>query len=104
MENWRNLTVDKRVRGGRSLFAPWLQGADVLWCWGNPDGHSGFSLGCYAAPVDPSALEGSAPQHPIGLIKADEELLLLLLWQKTGFCGIDVLQDTKKDAQVPFGN
>lgn len=68
------------------------------------DGHSGSSLGCYAALVGPSALEGSAPQHPIGLIKADEELLLLLLWQKTRFCRIDVLQETKKDVQVPFGN
>lgn len=64
--------------------------------WGVWDGHSGSSLGCYAALVGPSALEGGAPQHPIGLIKADEELLFLLLWQKTRFCRVDVLQETNK--------
>lgn len=70
------------------------------------NGHSGLSLGYYTALVEASSLEGSALQHPIGLVKTEEEFRLLLLRQKTRLCRFDVLQKTVRDSrgvQVQFG-
>lgn len=70
------------------------------------DFHSGLSPGRYAALAEAPSSEGSAVQHPIGLVKTEEELRLLLLGQKAGLCRFDVLQKPARDSrgvQVQLG-
>lgn len=88
-------------------FARWCRRSVLLssFC----DGHSGLSLGRYTALVEASSSEGRALQHPIGLVKTDEEFRLLLLRQKTRLCRFDVLQKTARHSrgvqvQVGKGN
>lgn len=53
------------------------------------------------ALVEAASLEGGALHRPVGLVKTDDELRLLLLGQKTRLCRVDVLQ-TQREIHEAF--